>query len=102
MAREMTVAEAQARLGEIVAQVAAGGEPVVIARPEGGRAMLVEVTASAVEVVDTRLAALNRLGALRQEVEQRRGGHPLPDAVELVRAGREERAARLDGVMGLR
>lgn len=103
----MNVVEARRNFSELVTRVAYGGRRIVLERR--GRPLAALVSVHDLEKLqlwerehDTaqarQQAGLAQARAAREAILAERGGRLLPDSVEIIRSGREERDDELAGL----
>jgi prevent-host-death family protein len=100
MKKYVSATHARVHLGEILRAVEESGDTVVVER--GGRPVAVVLPVAAYERLGDEARARSwraRLAALHDLWQGEAGKRRLPDAVELIRKGREERDAQLDEIL---
>jgi prevent-host-death family protein len=100
MQRTVSATEARVHFGEIVRRVAKSDETVVVER--AGEPQVVVLSMRAYQRLtaqgdgDARRAAFRAALATAARIQRKAGRRPLPAPEDVIREGREERAAALD------
>jgi prevent-host-death family protein len=97
MAKTMSATEARIHFGALLRDVAERGETIVVER--SGTPQLVVLSIREYDRLRNGLPAIpdweRELDELHDLIRRRHGDQVMPDAVELINAGREERDAEL-------
>lgn len=107
MERQMSATQARVNFGEVLRYVSTEQLPVIVKHAGRPQAVIMAIEEyerlkKAEESEPDWRVALDRARALREQIAARRGGEPLPDAVEIIHQMREERDAQLMEACGLR
>lgn len=100
MTKRVSATQARVHFGEILRTVQEDGETIVVER--GGHAAAVILPVAAYERMGNETRSRNwraRIAALHGLWESELGRRQLPDAVEVIRKGREERDAQLAEIL---